>query len=102
MTRSIETHTITWRGIVIDIHYEACWLGSDGPFSTAHLQVDVKRPERAPLPFTETGYRSHFTPAATIEDAGGPVEFVLAWLEHEAKSPAWKKQEEVARQMSLF
>lgn len=102
MTRSIETHTITWRGLVIDIRYEACWLGTEGPFSTAHLEVDVRSPERAPLPFTETGYRSHFTQAEVIAEAGGPVAFVEAWLEQAAKSAAWKQHEQAARQMTLF
>ncbi|GEP60434.1 hypothetical protein [Reyranella soli] len=39
MKRSIETHIITWRGITIEVRYEAAWLGSDGPCSTAHLEV---------------------------------------------------------------
>ncbi|GEC36479.1 hypothetical protein JOH52_000818 [Sinorhizobium meliloti] len=102
MKRSIETHTIVWRGLTIEVRYEAQWLGTDGPFSTAHLEVDVKWPERRPLPFTETGYRSHFTPASEIDDAGGPVAFVEAWLEKAAQSTQWKKREEAARQMTLF
>lgn len=102
MTRSLETHTITWRGITIEISYEERWLGSDGPFSTAHLQLRAIAPERAPLPMTETGYRSHFTPASVIAEAGGPVAFVEQWLDHEAGSKTWKEREEAARQMTLF
>jgi hypothetical protein len=102
MTRSIETRTIVWRGITVEIRYEERWLGSDGPFSTAHLEVRAVAPERAILPITETGYRSHFTPASVIADAGGPVAFVEAWLDHEAESSAWKTREAAARQMSLF
>jgi hypothetical protein len=30
------------------------------------------------------------------------VDYVRAWLEHEAKSKAWKAQEFASRQMSLF
>ncbi len=102
MTRSIEAHTIVWRGIVIEIRYEERWLGSDGPFSTAHLEVCARAPEWAVLPITETGYRSHFAPAAVIAEAGGPVIFVQAWLDAEADRPAWKEREERARQMTLF
>lgn len=39
MKRSIRTDTITWQGRAIEIRYEACWLGTTGPFSTAHLEV---------------------------------------------------------------
>ncbi|WP_457811904.1 hypothetical protein [Sinorhizobium meliloti] len=102
MKRSIETHDISWRGFVIRIRYEAQWLGSTGPFSTAHLQVDTLVPERAPLPITETGYRSHFANAADIEADGGPVAFVIAWLDHAAQSQDWKDRTEKARQLTLF
>lgn len=102
MTRSIETHTIDWRGIRIEISYEECWLGSDGGFSPAHLQLHAIEPEKAPLPVTETGYRSHFIAAEAVADAGGPVAYVLAWLEHEGSKKAWKEKEAAARQMTLF
>ncbi|WP_457663196.1 hypothetical protein [Sinorhizobium medicae] len=100
MTRSIETCCLTWRNLVIEISYEECWLGTDGPFSTAHLEV--RSAARTPLPITETGYRSHFTSASEIEEAGGPVAFVQAWLDRAAQSTAWKTHEETARQMTLF
>jgi hypothetical protein len=102
MTRSRDNHTIVWRGIVIEIRYEEQWLGSDGPFSTAHLELHVLSPDKAPLPVTETGYRSHFIAAETVTDGGGPVVFVQAWLDHEAKTEAWKEKEAAARQMTLF
>lgn len=102
MTRSLETHTIVWRGVTIEVRYEEQWLGTDGPFSTAHLEVVAVEPERTPLPMTETGYRSHFTPASVIAEAGGPEAFVRAWLDHEAGTRAWKEMEAAARQMTLF
>lgn len=102
MTRPRETHCITWRGIVIEIRYEAQWLGSDGPFSTAHLEIEAIEPARSPLPMTETGYRSHFTQAAAIDEAGGPVAFVEAWLAADAGKRGWKEKEAAARQMTLF
>lgn len=102
MTRSLETHTIIWRGITIEVRYDERWLDSDGPLSIAHLELSTLDPERAPLPMTETGYRSHFTPATVIAEAGGPVAFVRAWLDHAAASKAWKNEEGTARQMTLF
>ena len=102
MTRSVETQRIVWRGITIEVRYEERWLDSDGPYSTAHLELRTIEPEKAPLPMTETGYRSHFTPAAVIAEAGGPVAVVKQWLDHAAGSKAWKDKEAAARQMTLF
>lgn len=56
----------------------------------------------APLPMTETGYRSHFLPAAAVVEASAPVAYVRAWLDHEARSPAWRQRADAARQMTLF
>ncbi|KQZ26519.1 hypothetical protein ASD50_03680 [Mesorhizobium sp. Root552] len=102
MTRSLENHTIIWRGFSIEVRYEQNWLGTEGPFSTAHLQVNTVEPENAPLPITETGYRSRFIDAETIAEAGGPVAFVKAWLDQAAEAKSWKEQQEKARQMTLF
>ena len=98
MTRSLETHTIQWGGLSIEVSYEKDWLGTEGPFSTAHLQVNTIEPENAPLRFTETGYRSRFIDA----EAGGPVAFVRAWLDQAAETKSWKERQEKARQMTLF
>jgi hypothetical protein len=51
---------------------------------------------------TETGYRSHFCGTPLIDDEGGPVAFVRAWLDHAADTPEWKAKEAAARQFSLF
>jgi hypothetical protein len=69
---------------------------------TAHLEIRVIAPEGAMLPIIETGYRSHFTSAATVTSYGGPVAFVLAWLDEEAASPAWQRHVEAARQLALL
>jgi hypothetical protein len=50
------------------------------------------------LPFTETGYRSHFLGPGIVEEAGGPAAYVRAWLDHAAQSPKWRKQQTAARQ----
>lgn len=102
MTRSIESHTIVWRGITIEVRYEPCWLGSEGEFSTAHLEVRAQMPDRAAIPITETGYRSHFANPGEIEDEGGPVAFVTAWLNEAAQSKGWKEKEDASRQYALF
>ena len=59
-------------------------------------------PERAPLPITETGYRSHFTPRAAMDGYDSAEAFVEAWLDHESRSPEWKAFDQANKQLSLF
>jgi len=102
--RDIDSHVLTWHERTIQIDYEAHWLGVDkiGGLQVAHLQVRVTEPERAELPITETGYRSHFVDREAVSEAGGPVEYVRQWLDAEARSKTWREQEAKARQLSLF
>src|SRR5690606_2796113 len=74
-TRHYEHHEIVWNGVRIAISYEPRWLSlsDDYGLDTAHLEIEAIEPERAMLPITETGYRSHFTTAATVDGYGGPV-----------------------------
>jgi len=103
MTRRYEDHETVWNGITIRIAYEPNWLNrADDGYDTAHLEIEAVAPERAMLPITETGYRSHFTSAATVGSYGGPVAFVRAWLDEEAATPAWRRREAAARQYALF
>ncbi len=67
-----------------------------------HLEIESIKPKRAPLPITETGYRSHFLPALDLINAGGPVTFVTAWIAQEAKGKAWTKAAVVKAQGDLF
>lgn len=97
--RHIVVETLDWRGLLIQISYEPRWL--DGDF-IAHLQLETVEPVRAPLPVTETGYRSHFIPQGSVEELGGPSAYALAWLDHEAKRNRWSEIEDAARQFSLF
>jgi len=94
-----------WQGIVLSVSYEPDWLelGTKfGDVSNAHLEIQAVTPERSALPITDTGYRSQFLSRTLIEQAGGPVAYAKAWLDHAAKAPAWKKRQEQSRQLSLF
>lgn len=104
MSRGIETISATWNGIQLEITWEPCWLGIEREegWDTAHITVTAVQPYRAPLPITETGYRSHFTTAETVESYGGPAAFVLTWLAEEAATPAWRQLEAASRQLALF
>lgn len=87
--------SLIWRGINIEISYNPSWMAS-----YAHLQIQSENNKR--LPMTETGYRSHFTLAANIEEYGSPIDFVKAWLEHDAKSKEWKAYGIESKQLKLF
>jgi hypothetical protein len=102
MNRHIETFRIVWNGIVLKIRWEPRWLNlTSFGHDTAHLEIKSITPERAPLPITETGHRSHFTSAEIVAAYGGPVEFVEAWLETESQTPDWRSSEQERRQLAL-
>jgi len=68
-----------------------------------HLEIRSIRPERARLPTTETGYRSHFQAPGTVEALGGDVVAqVIAWLDEEARTPDWQRYADASRQGKLF
>ncbi len=93
-----QTHRFHWQGIEIEATYTPLKFGV-----IAHLEVQSIRPERARLPITNTGYRSHFHQPGTVEAHGGDVVAqVIAWLDDEAKSPDWQRYREASRQGDLF
>ncbi|MBN9506754.1 MAG: hypothetical protein J0I69_12075 [Altererythrobacter sp.] len=95
----IQIHRFTWQGIEIEAVYAPEKFGG----AIAHLEIRSIKPERAPLPITETGYRSHYHPCGTVEANGGDVVAqVTAWLDEEAATPAWRRYVEASRQGTLF
>ncbi|MCD1624339.1 hypothetical protein [Citromicrobium bathyomarinum] len=93
-----QVHRFTWQGIEIEATYTPLKWNV-----IAHLEIHSIDPDRAPLPITETGYRSHFHEPGTIEAHGGDVVAqMVAWLDEEAESKAWKSYVEASRQYSLF
>lgn len=93
-----QIYRLIWRGIEIEARYTRLqWK------VIAHLEIESIAPEGAPLPITETGYRSHFHQPGTVEANGGDVVAqVIAWLDEEAEKPEWKRRVESRRQFSLF
>jgi hypothetical protein len=96
-----QTHQTSWQGIPLSVSYcpdhSAAFREVMGR-PLAHLTVAADRP----LPITGTGYKSHFTGPELIDAEGGPVAFVLAWLDHAAALPEWQARQEQAAQLSLF
>lgn len=95
-----KTYKIHWCGIEI----EACYKSRDFGDSIAHLEIKSINPPCAPLPMTETGYKSHFHPIGTIEKVygGDVVACVIDWLDEAAKSRKWQNYEAATRQGELF
>ena len=102
--RNIEVHALHWRGVDIEITFERDWLNiaREHELTASHLTVKAVQPNRAPLPITETGYRSHFLHFEDIDEAGGPVGYVRVWLDSMTHSREWLDHEKANRQLSLF
>jgi hypothetical protein len=93
--RNITFGMIEWRGITVAVTLEKQTF-------VDRLAIETLEPLRAPLPITETGYRSHFVTKDSVELSGGPEEFVTAWLDSAARSPRWSEQEASIRQFALL
>lgn len=65
----IMDHTIQWQGMAVSIRHVANWSGT----GFDHIEVQTILPPRAPLPITETGYRSHFLHGEDLAGHGGAV-----------------------------
>lgn len=91
-----------WNGIEIEIRWNRDYVQFDDGQSMAHLEVQSIQPARAPLPITETGYRSHFIEAENVERFGGPLEYVDAWFNEISQSHVWRNAEVASRQLALF
>ncbi|MFL9841729.1 hypothetical protein ABS767_12205 [Sphingomonas sp. ST-64] len=91
-------YCFAWQGIEIQVIYtQRKWDVID------HLEIRSIASERAPLPITTTGYRSHFMQPGTVEAHGGDVVAqVIAWLDEEAAKPEWRAFVEASRQSDLF
>lgn len=94
-----QTYRFQWEGIEIEATYvPRSWGGV-----IAHIEIESIQPPRAPLPITETGYKSHFHPCGTVEANGGDVvSQIVAWLDEEAAKPEWRAYVANSRQGELF
>ncbi len=89
MADEYERLEMMWRGQRLVIR----WCAESFVYAgIAHLEILTE--DRQPHPISETGYRSHFVPRTEVEDSGGPVAYVTAWLE--------SKGDSMPVQLSLF
>lgn len=87
-TRTLIAATLDWQGIIVEIVYEPNWLNianRDCDLPSAHLDIRSIKPERAPLPITETGYRSHFLHPDEIDE--GAVRRTIKGLRYLWRKP---------------
>lgn len=103
MSRRADLYRFEWDGILLEVRYVPVWLpasiyGED----VAHLEVRSVYPTAAPLPITETGYRSHFLAASIVTAAGGPIPYLDIWLTEASQTPEWRALQDAARQLPLF
>lgn len=93
-----STYTLTWSGIDIEITY---WPLKWNTIS--HVEIRSLSPDRAPLPITETGFKSHFfQPSATPLSEVEIITLVREWLDEEAQTTAWQQYVECSKQGELF
>lgn len=97
-------HQMSWQGIELQIWHNPAYclnVNTQGD-DMAHIQVRVTSPLKAALPFSNTGYRSHFTVQAAIDEFGDPVAYVRAWLEHAALDAKWLARPVAHGQLSFL
>jgi hypothetical protein len=103
MSANYVPYSLDWHGIAVSISYAADWSPSFKEiYGSPMAHLEIRSLDGQPLPITETGYRSHFTNVDVIDAEGGPVEFVRAWLDHDAQLPAWQEAKAKRQQLSLF
>ncbi|MDO9609871.1 MAG: hypothetical protein Q7J26_15210 [Brevundimonas sp.] len=102
MTRDYTIVRSHWNGIEIEIRWNPEYIVYEDRSRIAHLEVVSMSPKRAPLPITETGYRSHFTPVSAVQIYVTPEDYVAAWMDQASRSPEWTAFDQANRQLSLF
>lgn len=94
MAEGYTTVPLHWQGHDIAVSYQRNWLNS----GNWHIELRCD----APLPVTQTGYRSAFLPDAELEGEADLLAHVTAWLDEAAQSKDWLRHVEDSRQGTLF
>ena len=100
-----ETIPLNWSGIEIEVilerNYSEIYEKIYG-YALSHIEIRSVCPHHAPLPITDTGFRSIFMTEPEMLEHGGAVNLVLSLLEEWAKSKTWNEANEKAKQYRLF
>jgi len=90
-----KSYQSTWCGVgLLILHTPQLFGGYD--------HIEIRSDDCAILPITETGYRSYFLLPEELAEFHDAETFVLAWLDHEARTRAWNTIKEKSAQLSLF
>ncbi len=74
LAESSKTMKLVWRHATCRVRHTRNYIST----SWSHIEIEVLTPKGAPLPITETGYKSHFLDEDILQAAGGPVAFFTA------------------------
>jgi len=99
------TQYFTWQNIKIAVRFHPNRFpvsNQENADAMAHLEIKSMEPLNAPIPISETGYKSHFVPKDAILAYGTPLEFVKEWLNVQSQTKLWKAHLERSRQGVLF
>jgi len=91
-----EQLSLDWQGISLSVTFERKWLGN------SYSHIEVRSPDSQPIPITETGYRSIFVSPEILSEWGGPLPYVTAMLDAEAKRREWITAQAKQQQLTLF
>lgn len=99
MNKNFASHTLhfEWDNVKIELCYQHKRFGV-----IDHIEIRSIDPAHAPLPITQTGYRSHFISDDELQDFDSPLDFVQTWMRVEAAKPHWMGQSHTPAQYSLF
>lgn len=84
---AVSRETRRYRGFDVTVSVEPFW-------SMSYVHLQFQSPDRSPLPFTETGYRSHFVAFAELAQWADLDAYLASWF------PA--SEAEQAGQLGLF
>ncbi len=106
MRNQTQIQNIYWQDVKVEIRYTPDWSGysksTGGAEGITHIEIRSVEPKNAPLPITETGYRSEFMNDSCIADIHDAVLYAVERLDDEARLPDWKAYVESQRQYALF
>ena len=94
-----ETLALDWRGVALSIQFCAdCCRSWREIYGSCLCLIRVSSSSGQPLSIGETGSRSFLVSAEILTEWRGPLPYVVAMLDEEAKRPEWLSH----RQLSLF
>lgn len=93
-----STLPFTWRDIALKVVVTEDTIAA----GQTQLELHVVKPKGAPVPITSSGYYCHFVNSSVLAFNGGPIKHFTDWLDREARTKRWEREEFRWRQGDLF